>query len=62
MEPLIAFQKTESDKHLRDARGVLVTQWGRLDLGAIRRGAQAAGVLDRFEEILEAVRREVELT
>jgi hypothetical protein len=59
---LIAFQKTESDKHLRDARGVLVTQWGRLDLGAIRRGAQDAGVLDRFEEILEAVRREVELT
>ena len=59
---LIAFQKTKSDKHLRDARGVLVTQWGRLHLGAIRRGAQAAGVLDRFEEILEAVRREVELT
>lgn len=57
---LMAFQKTRSDKHLRDARGVLVTQWGRLDLEAIRRGARAAGVLDQFEEILEAVRREVE--
>jgi hypothetical protein len=57
---LMAFQKTGSDKHLRDARGVLVTQWGRLDLEAIRRGARAAGVLDRFEEVLEAVRQEVE--
>lgn len=56
---LITFQETGSDKHLRDARGVLVTQWGRLDLEAIRRGARAAGVLDQFEEILEAARREV---
>jgi len=57
---LMAFQKTESDKHLRDARGVLVTRWGRLDLEAIRRGARAAGVLDQFEKALEAARREVE--
>lgn len=57
---LIAFQKTGSDKHLKDARGVLVTQWGQLDLQAIRRGAQAASVLHRFEEILEATRQEVE--
>jgi len=57
---LIAFQKTGSDKHLRDARGVLVTQWGRLDLEAIRRVARSAGVLDRFEKVLDAVRREVE--
>ena len=57
---LVAFGKTGSDKHLRDARGVLVTQWGRLDLEAIRRGAQAAGVLDRFEAILKAVHQEAE--
>lgn len=57
---LIAFQKTASDKHLRDAHGVLVTQWGQLDLEAIRRGARAAGVLDRFEETLETTRHEIE--
>lgn len=57
---LIAFQRTESDKHLRDARGVLVTQWGRSDVEAIRRGARALGTLDEFEAILEAARREVE--
>ena len=57
---LIAFQEAGSDKHLRDARGVLVTQWGRLDLETIRRAARAAGVLDQFEQVLEAVRREVE--
>jgi hypothetical protein len=57
---LIAFRETESDKHLRDARGVLVTQWGQLDLEAIRRGARAAGVLSQFEKLLEAARREIE--
>jgi len=56
---LIAFQKTESDKHLRDVRGVLVTQWGKLDREAIRRGAGSAGVLDQFEKVLQAARREV---
>jgi hypothetical protein len=57
---LLAFQETESDKHLRDARGVLITQWGKLNLEAIRRRAQAAGVLDQFEGIFAATRREVE--
>jgi hypothetical protein len=57
---LLAFQETESDKHLRDARGVLVTQWGKLDLEAIRRGARAAGVSNQLEEIVEAARWEVE--
>ena len=27
---LVAFQKTGSDKHLRDARGVLLVQWEQL--------------------------------
>jgi len=57
---LLAFQETESDKHLRDARGVLITQWGKLNLEAIRRRAQATGVLDQLEDILAAIHREVE--
>jgi len=57
---LIAYRETESDKHLRDARGVLVMQWGDLDLEAIRRGARANGVLDQFETLLEAVHRELD--
>ena len=57
---LIAFRTTESDRHLRDARGVLVTQWGELDLEAIRRNARAAGVLDLFAAILETTRREMD--
>ena len=60
MAKLIAHQQAGSEKHLRDARGVLVMQWGQLGLEAIRRRAQAAGVLNRFEEILEATRREIE--
>jgi hypothetical protein len=57
---LVAHRETGSDKHLRDARGVLVTQWGELDLEAIRRSAREGGVLDQFTELLEAARRDVE--
>ncbi len=57
---LIAYRETESDKHLRDARGVLMMQWGELDLEAVRRSARAGGVLEQFEELLEAARREIE--
>ncbi len=57
---LIAFRETESDKHLRDARGVLVTQWGKLDLEAIRRGATAAQVGEIFEQTLAAASQEIE--
>jgi hypothetical protein len=56
---LIAYQNTESDKHLRDARGVLITQWGELDLETVRRSARAAGVLELFEDLAEAVRQEI---
>ncbi len=41
-----------SDKHLRDARGVLVMQWGELNLEAIRRAASASDVGETFEELL----------
>ena len=57
---LIAYRETESDKHLRDARGVLMMQWGVLDLEVVRRSARAGGVLGQFEELLEAARREIE--
>lgn len=56
---LIAFRKTGSDKHLRDARGVLITQRGELDLEAIQRGARAAETSDELERLLETVRREL---
>lgn len=57
---LLAHKNTESDKHLRDAQGVLTVQWGDLDLDLIRRTCQMSEVLDTFEMILEAARREVE--
>lgn len=57
---LFAFEQTESDKHLRDAKGVLVTQWGQLDLKLIRRIAGRSGVLSIFEQIYETARRELE--
>jgi hypothetical protein len=57
---LVAHRETESEKHLRDARGVLITQWGDLNLEAVRRSARASGVLDQLEELVAAVRQEVE--
>lgn len=57
---LIAHRETGSDKHLQDVRGVLVMQWGELDLEAVRRSARASGMLEVFEDLLEAARREVE--
>jgi len=57
---LIAYRETESDKHLRGARGVLMMQWGELDLEAVRRSARASGVLEQFDLLLEAARQEIE--
>lgn len=57
---LFAFEQTGSDKHLRDVKGVLVIQWGRLDLELIRRAAAHRNLLQQFEQLLEAARREVE--
>jgi len=51
---------TDLSKHLNDARGVLTMRWKKLDLEAIRRGARANGVLEQFEELLEAVQEEDE--
>jgi hypothetical protein len=57
---LLANKNTGSDKHLRDAQGVLTMQWGNLNLELIRRACRASEVSDAFEVILEAARREVE--
>ena len=34
-------------------------QWGELDLEAVRRIARASRVLEQFDLLLEAVRREI---
>ena len=57
---LIAFRETGSDKHLRDARSVLVMQWGKLNIEAVRHGAQSVGMSDRLEELVESARHEIE--
>ena len=57
---LVAYGKTGSDKHLRDAQSVLVMQWGELDLDMVRRGARASGVLEQFERLWAVARREIE--
>lgn len=54
---LLAFRRTGSDKHLRDARGVLAMQWGGLDLGALRGDARSAGTIDVLDELVKVVRR-----
>ncbi len=57
---LFAFDQTGSDKHLRDVKGILVTQWGHLNLDLIRRAADQRNLLARFEQLYETARREVE--
>jgi hypothetical protein len=57
---LFAWQQTGSDKHLRDVKGVLVTQWGDLNLDLIRRAADQRNLLAQLEQIYEAARRDVE--
>jgi hypothetical protein len=56
---LLAYQATQSDRHLLDAQGVLVMQWEELDRELILRAARAAGVVEDYEMILELARREV---
>lgn len=54
---LRAFRETGSEKHLRDARGVLVMQEGSLDLEALRGRAESAGVLPQLDALLAGLRR-----
>lgn len=55
---LHAYQETGSEKHLRDARGIVVTQWGRLNLDDVTRWAHAAGLEDTWLALLEAAQEE----
>ncbi len=57
---LLAHRQTGSDKHLRDARGVVITQWDTLDMDEIRRRARPVGVLAQFDQVVNAARRELE--
>lgn len=52
---LNAYRATDSDRHLRDAQGVVVVQWGRLDLTLLRQTARWTGVEGLLDQILEAV-------
>lgn len=54
---LVAYRTTGSDKHLRDARGVLWIQWGTLDLVALRRHAATGQVLELLEHSCEETLR-----
>ena len=60
MAKLYAYRQTGSEKHLRDARGILVTQWGRLNLDSLRQWASASGMEETWLALLTAVRQEIE--
>lgn len=57
---LQAYRATGSEKHLRDARGILVTRWGQLDMAVIGRRVAGLGMDETWERLLEAVQRDVE--
>lgn len=57
---LIAFNETGSDKHMKDARGVLLLQWATIDLDEIRKGAQKARVVEHYDRLVVLVRKELE--
>ena len=55
---LHAYQETGSEKHLRDARGILVTQGDRLNLENLHRLARAAGVEEIWQTLLQTTQEE----
>ena len=57
---LLAHRATESEKHLRDAQGVVMMRWDSLDMESIRRTCQGAGLADLLTMVLETVRRDME--
>ena len=56
---LVTHHETGADKHLRDARGVLLMQWGTLDLEALHRRARECGVGEQLEGLLQMVEGEI---
>lgn len=57
---LIAYQNTESDKHLRDAQSVLMMQGNDLNIEHIYRSSRASGVLEIFKKLLLAAKEKIE--
>ena len=55
---LLAFQTTGSDKHLRDALGVLQIQWDYLDFFVLRKSADATGVREQLEILEQSIQSE----
>lgn len=55
---LHAYQETGSEKHLRDARGILVTQGDRLNLENLHLLARAAGVEEIWQTLLQTTQDE----
>lgn len=58
---LIAFKETESEKHFRDARGILLLQWDTIDLDTVQRAAQGAEVDRHLAKLVETVKLELGL-
>lgn len=56
---LVAFSNTESDKHLRDARGILVTLREQLDLKRLKKDALAIGLAEQLDKLLEMVGKNI---
>jgi hypothetical protein len=56
---LVAFSRTGSDKHLRDARGILVTLWEQLDLERIKTEASAINLDEQLGQLQQMVSKEV---
>jgi hypothetical protein len=55
---LLAFRTTGSDKHLRDARGVLQIQWDYLDFVVLRKTADAEDVGNLLETLEQSIQED----
>jgi hypothetical protein len=55
---LAAFRATRSEKHLNDARGVLIIQWDKLDMVSIDQGARSIGMRDQLEKLIQEISQE----
>ncbi len=52
---LIAYRETGSDKHLRDARGILLIQGEALNVAAVRDLADRLGIRNLLEQLIETL-------
>ena len=58
---LLAFRTTGSDKHIRDARGVLQIQWDYLDFVVLRKTADAEDVGNLLETLEQSIQEDQNL-